>query len=223
MRNALENTMRAPKLAGLDTRSRAQRDTGVSATSAIYSAREVRASDQYCAGCVYPVSDVGFLTPCRVTFREPRKASATVDYCQGCLGVLDASVIGGLHTAIVRVERLTSVRPAFPCAVAPIEYFGFYRRPCGRAMRAWVQATIADLLQSPADEHDARCVAEEFATREILRPLHAHETRLIADAVRDLLTARQALAPISPPDGRAAPTPPNAVDCGEIAPIRIET
>jgi hypothetical protein len=37
-------------------------------------------------------------------------------------------------------------------------------------------------------------VAEEYATREILRPLEAHEARLLAEVVRDLLTARNVMA-----------------------------
>ncbi len=173
-------------------------------TAVVALARDVRAANEYCEGCTQSVCDVGFLTSCRVTFRRTGQVAA-VNYCAACLEIIDASVIEpggsfgavGLHTEIVRVDRVGNGRTAFPSAVAPTEYFGFYRNACRPAMRAWVQATIADLLTYPADEHDARCVAEEYATREIMRPLHDHETRLIAEVVRDLLTTRNAFATLA--------------------------
>jgi hypothetical protein len=159
-----------------------------------------RPADRLCEGCYHPVSDVGFLSELRLTLRNAQ--TSTVNYCHDCCEIADAAALNpnepygalGLRADLLMVERVAVFPLAFPTAVAPTEHFGKYRIACQKPMRAWVHATIADLLTYPADEHDARCVAEEYATREILRPLEAHEARLLAEVVRDLLTARNTMA-----------------------------
>jgi hypothetical protein len=159
-----------------------------------------RPADRLCEGCIQPVSDVGALSELRLTLRNA--TTSTVNYCHDCCEIADVAALNpnepygalGLRADLVMVERVATFAVGFPTAVAPTEHFGLYRIACQKPMRAWVHTTIADLLHYPADEHDARCVAEEFATREILRPLEAHETRLLAEVIRDLLTARNVMA-----------------------------
>lgn len=82
-----------------------------------------------------------------------------------------------------------SLVPPFPRCVAPTEHFGFYRNACKDAMRIWLKYATSDLSEFPTEELDARVIAEELATKEIGRSLELHESRLIGEAVRDVLTA----------------------------------
>jgi hypothetical protein len=49
---------------------------------------------------------------------------------------------------------------------------------------------ISDLVLFPLEEREAQVVAEHLATQEIGRGLHANESKLLQESVRDILTAQ---------------------------------
>jgi hypothetical protein len=78
-------------------------------------------------------------------------------------------------------------------------YYGFYRGDCKALMMAWLRVQLDDFfsLCYPMTretlgeiEQDALIVAEELATREMARPVNAHETKLLGECIRDVLTAK---------------------------------
>jgi hypothetical protein len=84
-------------------------------------------------------------------------------------------------------------------------YYGFYRGDCKALMMAWVRLELDDFfaLYPPTGEnlydvhHDAQVVAEELAIREMGRPLNAHETRLLDECLRDVITAKVLIANVN--------------------------
>jgi hypothetical protein len=78
-------------------------------------------------------------------------------------------------------------------------YYGFYRGDCKALMMAWLRVELDDFfgLCYPMAretlkqiEEDATDVAEELARREMSRPVNAHESRLLGECIRDVLTAK---------------------------------
>jgi hypothetical protein len=61
--------------------------------------------DDLCDGCVKLTDEVGYLTPCRVTFHY-YVGSTRVSYCQKCLAMIEGLVSYGGHCAIKTLERV---------------------------------------------------------------------------------------------------------------------
>ncbi len=83
--------------------------------------------------------------------------------------------------------------PAFPRASDDVSilYTSAYRLDCKQAMRAWVNRNLTDL---PADKsHLAHGIVYQAAKAELCRPLRSPEHRLLSEATRDWIVAREAL------------------------------
>ncbi len=95
-------------------------------------------------------------------------------------------------------ERLlTDLRAAEPASFprasddVSILYTSAYRLECKHAMRAWVNLNLCDL---PADKsHLAHGIVYQAAKAELCRPLRSPEHRLLSEATRDWIVAREAM------------------------------
>jgi hypothetical protein len=90
----------------------------------------------------------------------------------------------------VRTMERETLTPQFPQAVGEQENTPLYRHSCQRLMRLWLKYAISDLVLFPLEEREAQVVAEHLATQEIGRGLHANESKLLQESVRDILTAQ---------------------------------
>jgi hypothetical protein len=95
-----------------------------------------------------------------------------------------------LIAASIERSGVNSITPQFPQAVGANESTALYRQSCQRLMRAWLTYAISDLVIVPLEGREAQVVAEHLATQEIGRGLYANETKLLQEAVRDILTAQ---------------------------------
>ncbi len=70
-------------------------------------------------------------------------------------------------------------------------YTSAYRLDCKQAMRVWVNRNLSEL---PADKsHLAHGIVYQAAKAELCRPLRSPEHRLLSEATRDWIVAREAM------------------------------
>lgn len=90
---------------------------------------------------------------------------------------------------IAAAQMDTQEAARFPVA-SPLLPMASYRHAHILEMKRWVLSAALGLLDTPSDANGARLVAEDMATREIGRGLHVTESRLLDEALRDVITAR---------------------------------
>lgn len=98
--------------------------------------------------------------------------------------------LAALAEQAVRTSVLT-LEPYFPPAISPHEDVTLYRHSVQRIVRAWVMIQLSTREGKPISEERALQAVSRIAQEEIGRELHAIETRVLSEAVRDVLTAQQ--------------------------------